>query len=188
ADTCFAEAETDSRVLMRIAISHACSGPELHRETLICDHAEIEYVTNQQVTVRWRDGRVERRVLEPFDAQIVNLRELISCLRGTSAKPPSTLVDSRPFVHLHALAYLSAGKIESFAEAEIERADPAKPAGAQYLAVPGLAAAAELFLDKGKWPWKQPRVAVPAELGTLRSSVGDMLPAADPAMVAINPV
>ncbi|MBC8012272.1 MAG: Gfo/Idh/MocA family oxidoreductase, partial [Burkholderiales bacterium] len=47
ADTCFAEAETDSRVLMRIAISHACSGPELHRETLICDHAEIEYVTNQ---------------------------------------------------------------------------------------------------------------------------------------------
>ncbi len=179
-DTVFAETETDTGIPLRIALSHACRGPEIHCETLVCERAEISYVTQSDASIRWRDGRVERFTLGPYDAQIENLRALFACLRGERSRPPTTLADSIPFVHLHTLAYVSAQQIQNWDEASINRDPEGTPA--RYLKVVDIGALAERFLVHGEWPRGRPRAVGPEALGTLPAIVEDMVAASAPAL------
>ena len=164
ADTFFIEARTDTGVPVRMALSHACHGPEQHRETLVCADAEIDYVTKDRVRIRWRDGRLETLEVGDFDAQVENLRALLACLRGERKRPPTTLADCRAFVELHALAYLSAGAIQTVPETEIVHVT-GQPAASEYCSLKNIRETAERFLAEGGWPLVEPRPAGPAEIG-----------------------
>ncbi|HEY9248880.1 MAG TPA: hypothetical protein VIO38_07100, partial [Rariglobus sp.] len=72
-------------------------------------------------------------------------------LRGETTRPATTLVDSRPFVELNNLIYVSSAEITSF------RADLVSPIlnpkdAQTYLSVDGLPAALDGFLASGRWP------------------------------------
>jgi len=172
-DTVFLEAETSSGVPLRLALSHACRGPELHRERLVCELAEIDYMTQRRAEIRWRDGRIEPVTLDPFDAQMVNLRVLFSCILGKTTKPPTTLNDSGPFVRLHALAYISAREIKNWEEAVVIREPAGRPAC--HVEVVGIEAMAERFLVRREWPRGEPEPAAPDALGELPVVVREMV-------------
>ncbi len=173
ADTVFLEAETSKGVPLRIALSHACSGPEIHRETLVFELAELDYITHKHVLIRWNDGRIELMPLPNFDAQMENLRALLSCLRGERKRPPTTLADCRPFVDLHALAYVSAGRINEF-EGDKIRTDGGLPPARRFVSVLGLEHSVERFLADGTWPAARPKRATAESSRELESVVHQM--------------
>ncbi len=159
ADTFFIETATDSGVTLRIALSHACDGPHIHRETLVCEHAVIHYVTGESAEICWNDGRKETITLSNGDAQLHGYRTLIAALRGEpGARPPTTLPDSRPFVHLHALAHVAAGQICRFPADEITTTPTASGTGV-FHAAKDIQTRSERFLAEGVWPWGEPPAA-----------------------------
>jgi predicted dehydrogenase len=182
ADTFFVEADTAGGVTLRLALSHACSGPSVHAETVLCDHATLSYVVGQHAEVRWTDGRVERVPLEPFDGLAENHLDYYRYLRGETARPATSLEDTRPFVVLNDLAYISSGRIAPVPRAlatplrdEIDQKD--------YLSVAGLPLRVDEFLTDGAWPgangWDRDvgEVATPADLPRLESAVKAMVEA-----------
>lgn len=170
ADTFFLSVDTDSGVPIRIALSHACIGPHIHRETLVCDHATIDYITNDRADIRWRDGGVETVKLGEFDAQVENFRAFFACFRSGAARPPTTLPDSRPFVHLHALSYIAADHIQRFPADQVAKVT-GDDSHATFVPVRGINEAAERFLEDGTWPWGKPGSATPAQLDQLDAVV-----------------
>lgn len=173
ADTAFVSAETDTNVAVRIALSHACRGPEVQWEALECTDADIRYVSNKQASINWRDGRRELIPLSGFDGQVENLRALFACLHGRRDRPPTTLADSRPFVHLHAMAYVSSGRIRSFDP------DRLRTGEGGYLEVSDLLTDSAQFLDEGKWPEEEPPVVTPGEIARLDQVIHQMESEAD---------
>ncbi len=170
-DTVFLSADTDVGVPLRIVLSHACDGVETHRESVMCDRAEIHYETNRQATVNWRDGRTEFVSLGNFDPQEENLLALAACLRGDRAKPPTTLADSRPFVRLHALAYVSSKRIQEWPEEDVLRS---VQGAAGFLRISRLREAADAFLEHGKWPFTEPAPTTLEDVGRLDATVRAM--------------
>lgn len=169
ADTFFVEADTAVGVTTRFAISHACTGPSTQVETVLCDHAVLDYEVGSHVEVRWNDGRVEHTPLEPFDGLSENHLEYYRYLRGETDRPATTLVDCRPFVALNDLAYVSSGRIAPIPAGlvtglrdNVDQKD--------YLSVAGLPKAVDQFLVHGLWPgangWNRSpgEVATPADL------------------------
>jgi hypothetical protein len=167
ADTFFLESHTAAGAILRFALTHACEGTSGHSETVICEKASIHYTVGQSAEIRWHDGRVEPVALDPFNALHENHLDYYRYLRGESPRPATTLADSRPFVALNNLAYISSGEITPFPSALVKRIT--HPHDAQtYLAVEGLPAALADFLAHGRWPgadlgW---RTAAPAALVT----------------------
>jgi predicted dehydrogenase len=176
ADTFFVEADTHDGITLRVAMSHACSGPSEHCEMIVCDKATIRYSVGHTTEVRWHDGRVERIALEPFDPLFENHLEYFRYLRGESPRPATTLADARPFVALNDLAYVSSVKISPIPADLIAQVRDDKDQK-DYLHVDGLAAAHERFLTKGVWPgangWeRQPgEVVTPADLTRFEPTV-----------------
>lgn len=179
ADTFFVEADTASGITLRFALSHACAGASTHAETVLCDRAALSYVVGSHVEVRWRDGRVERAALEPFDGLAENHLEYYRYLRGESPRPATTLADCRPFVALNALAHISSGRIAQIPAGLVSRVRNEKEQK-DYLNVAGLAAAMDQFLARGIWPgahgWDRPPgdVATPADLPRLPETLAAM--------------
>lgn len=169
ADTFFIEADTTQGVSLRFALSHACSGPSSHAETVLCDRATIRYVVGRHAEVRWTDGRTERINLDPFDALTENHLEYRRYLHGESPRPATTLADSRAFVHLNDLAHVSSSRIAPIPAALVAAARDEKEQQ-DYLHVATLAATQDAFLCRGIWPgvtgWDRARgdVATPADL------------------------
>ncbi len=151
ADTFFVETDTTAGITMRFAVSHACAGPSVNVETILCDKASIDYVVGSHAEVRWSDGRVERIPLDPFDGLLENHTEYYRYLHGELPRPATTLVDSRPFVLLNDLAYISSGRIASIPQGRVTGARDEKDQK-DYLQVAGLSGAAEQFLTRGLWP------------------------------------
>ncbi|ACB73920.1 oxidoreductase domain protein [Opitutus terrae PB90-1] len=151
ADTFFVEADTSTGVTMRFALSHACSGPSSQSEEVICERATVRYVVGQHAEVRWTDGRVERIGLEPFDSLAENHLEYYRYLRGDSPRPAATLADSRPFVALNNLAYVSSGEISAIPP-ELISPERDEKEQKDYLNVRGLQAAQDQFILRGTWP------------------------------------
>ena len=190
ADTFFVEADTASGVTMRLALTHACAGPSVHAETVLCDFATLTYVVGQHAEVRWTDGRMERIPLEPFDGLAANHLDYYRYLRGEIPRPATTLADSRPFVALNDLAYLSSGRISPIPAALVTQVrDEIDQRG--YLSVSGLVPKVEQFLVHGTWPggagWGRgvPEVATPADLPRLEEVVRSMerVPGRPPGLV-----
>jgi predicted dehydrogenase len=169
-DTVLVEAGTDDGVSLRLALSHACSGAPVNREEIVCEGARIRYEVERDGEIIHADGRRESWAAAPFDAVTENLRAYARYLRGQSVRPGTRLAESRPFVTLNALAYVSAPRIHDF-----RRAGPAPgrlrvAEGDWQRPVPGLAEAAEAFVQRGVWPetWGVPGAWVePGQLGLL---------------------
>jgi predicted dehydrogenase len=151
ADTFFVETDTTAGVTMRFALSHACAGPSTHCEMVLCDKAVLRYAVGRQIEIRWNDGRSEKIELEPFDPLAENHLDYQRYLRGETSRPATSLADSRPFVALNDLAYVSSGKITQIPPAQISGIRDEKEQK-DYLHVATMAAAHEAFLGKGVWP------------------------------------
>jgi predicted dehydrogenase len=179
ADTFFVEADTTAGVTLRFALSHACAGASSHGETVLCEKATLRYTVGGAVEIRWADGRTERTELPPFDALLENHLDYFRHLRGESPRPATTLADSRPFVALNDLAYISSGRIAPIPAALVS---PFREEREQkdYLNVAGIAATQEAFLNRGVWPgatgWGRApgEVATPADLPRLNAVIRAM--------------
>lgn len=151
ADTVFVESRTAGGVALRFALTHACHGAHAHAETLVCEKAAITYIVGHSAEIRWHDGRVEPVALDPFNALHENHLDYYRYLRGETDRPATTLADSRPFVVINNLAYVSSCEISPLPTAAITSV--VHPQDNQtYLAVNGLDGALDAFLAHGRWP------------------------------------
>jgi predicted dehydrogenase len=179
ADTFFVESVTTAGVTMRFALSHACSGTSSQVEEVVCEKATLRYVVGQQAEVRWADGRVEKIALGPFDGLEENHLEYYRYLRGESQRVATTLSDSRPFVVLNDLAYVSSGLI---ADIGFDRISAVRDEKEQkdYINVSGLQAAQDNFVQRGDWPaekgWGCPKgeVVTIADLSRFHETIRKM--------------
>jgi len=151
ADTFFVESRTTDGVTLRFGLTHACDGGHIHSETLVCEKAVIQYIVGGRTEIRWNDGRVEPITLEPFDALSANHLDYYRYLRGETSRPATTLVDSRPFVVLNNLVYISSGEITQLPAGSITSVTHPRE-GQNYLTVEGLAPALADFIAHGRWP------------------------------------
>jgi predicted dehydrogenase len=151
ADTFFVEAVTTTGVVMRFALSHACSGASSQVEEVVCEKATLRYVVGQPAEIRWSDGRTERIPLDPFDGLEENHLDYYRYLRGENDRAATTLLDSRPFVVLNDLAYVSSGLIANVKPEKISAVRDEKEQK-DYINVAGLQAAQEAFVQQGDWP------------------------------------
>lgn len=150
-DTFFVESRTEAGVTLRFALTHACHGAHVHAETLVCEKAVITYVVGHHAEIRWHDGRTEPVTLDPFNALHENHLDYYRYLRGETDRPATTLADSRPFVVINNLAYISSGEIAPLPAAAITPV--VQPQDNQtYLVVDGLEAALDDFLAQGRRP------------------------------------
>ena len=179
ADTFFVETDTTAGITMRFALSHACAGASTHCEMVLCDRAVLRYSVGGNIEIRWNDGRVERTPLDAFDPLQENHLEYIRFLRGESPRPATTLADSRPFVALNDLAYVSSGHIAPIPESQVSRVRDEKEQK-NYLHVASMMTAHEDFLVRGIWPsacgWgREPgEVVTPADLPRFHSIIRAM--------------
>ena len=151
ADTFFVEADTTTGVTMRFALSHACSGGSAQAEVVVCENATVRYVVGQRAEVRWRDGRTEQIPLQPFDGLEENHLEYHRYLRGETSRPATTLADSRSFVALNDLAYISSGFIAPIPTSCITKSRDEKEQKI-YFDVTSLQAVQDNFVLLGVWP------------------------------------
>ncbi len=165
ADTFFVEADTAAGETLRFALSHACAGASSQTETIVCEKATVRYIIGQQAEVRWTDGKVERLTPETFDGLADNHLEYYRYLRGESARPATTLADSRPFVVLNDLAHVSSGRIAPIPAALVMGVHEMKEQK-NYLDVAGIQAAQEAFLVRGLWPGANGWLRDPGEVVT----------------------
>jgi hypothetical protein len=180
ADTFFAEADTPSGVTIRFALTHACAGPSLHAENILCERAVLRYVVGDEINIRWTDGRVERTALDAFDGLAENHLEYYRYLRGETPRPATSLADCRPFVTLNDLAYISSGRIAPIPASLVSRVRDEKEQQ-DYLQVAGLAKTVEQFLGKGQWPgtngWERApsEIVTPADLPRLQEALNGIV-------------
>ena len=151
ADTFFVETDTSTGITMRFALSHACAGSSTHCEMVLCDHAVIRYSVGGNIEIRWNNGRVERTTLDSFDPLQENHLNYLRFLRGESPRPATTLADSRPFVTLNDLAYVSSGHISAIPASQVSGVRDEKEQK-DYLHVASMMTAHENFLVRGVWP------------------------------------
>jgi predicted dehydrogenase len=166
ADTFFVETDTIAGVTMRFALSHACAGASTHSEMVLCDKAVLRYSVGGNMEIRWNDGRVERTPIEPFDPLQENHLDYFRYLRGESPRPATTLADSRPFVALNDLAYISSGRIASIPTEHVTGVRDEKEQK-DYLHVVNMMSAHENFLVKGVWPSASGWQREPGEVVTI---------------------
>lgn len=166
ADTALVEVETDGPPV-RIALTHA-GGTEVGPvEELHCDGAVIRMFPDLPERCRIvRPGQPEEIVRDQDgDHVVANLRTSCRLVRGDGvSRPATTLADSRPFVHLNALAHVSTGRIGQVPELTGT--------------IPGILDVAARFLAEGVHPQAQgvawaptPVWATPADLPRLRAVV-----------------
>jgi predicted dehydrogenase len=181
ADTFFVETDTSTGITMRFALSHACAGASTHSEMVLCDHAVVRYSVGGNIEIRWNNGRVERTPLDAFDPLQENHLNYLKFLRGEGDRPATTLADSRPFVMLNDLAYVSSGRIAPIPASQVSGVRDEKEQ-TDYLHVASMMTTHENFLVRGVWPsacsWgREPgEVVTPADLprfhGVVRAMAG----------------
>jgi len=173
-DSVFVECVAANHVRLRLAMTHACPPGNAQREELVCARATIRFVVGSHYEIAWLDGRLERRKLPDFDAVVENQRAYCAFLRGETPGPSTSLVQSRPFVHLNALIYVSAGQVRHFPSVLVQR-EPSGDGQAEFLSVDGLSVAMEEFLKAGTWPdWcgeEIPTPVTPLDLPRLRETL-----------------
>lgn len=183
ADTFFVESSTAEGVVMRFALTHACEGDRVHYETLVCEYATIRYVVGGMAEIRWNDGRTESVFLDQFTPLVENHLDYYRYLCGHSERPATTLADSRPFVAINNLVYVSSGEITSFPVETVHATTNPKDGG-DYLYVDGLIAALNGFLASGRFPggvngWRQacPRTVGQRDLAGLMPALQTLVAA-----------
>jgi len=179
ADTFFVETDSPSGVTSRFALSHACAGLSAHCEMVLCEQAVLCYAVGSHAEIRWSDGRVERTPLEPFDPLLENHLDYFRYLHGESTRPATSLVDSRSFVALNDLAYVSSRRIAPIPSGYVSSVREEKEQK-DYLQVANMVAAHEDFLGRGIWPgsagWGHAasEVVTPADLPRFHDTIHAM--------------
>ena len=113
-DTVFLRARLLPRdVPLLIVASHACKGGSEHAEEIACTRATLRFHTAEGYRITWKDGTVEEGKLDPVPYSLTcnNYANLLATLSGQRERPFTTLADSRPFVALNNLAFLSSGGV-----------------------------------------------------------------------------
>jgi predicted dehydrogenase len=110
ADTFFVEA-TAGGVPVRFAFSHADPRGNRHCEKIECEKATLDYVVGEGCRIKWGDGREEFMEQPALEPPLSNHLDYCRYLRGAQPRPATKLEDTRPFVTLNALAYLSCENI-----------------------------------------------------------------------------
>lgn len=178
ADTFLVDGHTASGVPFRISMCHACDGGQRQWERITCEGAVITWMLNQGTRVEYEDGRVEEEAVPRGDLTAANHLHFYETIRGKHKRPLTTLADSRPFVMVNNLVYVSAGSIVNFPEHEISRTTSEKNGvPEQWTAWKSLEAASAAFFKDGTIPapWKGlGRRVTPAEVGSLESVVKGM--------------
>lgn len=151
-DTLFLEASLEGGVGMRLGMTHACQGSSTTIEEFICDEARVRWSFPSGGEIFWRDGRHEVWEDEPFVGVPENQRAYCEYLRGIRDRPATRLADTRPFVHLNALAYASAREIRNFSDCGVEIDRTPNDAGSFSRTARGLQDALEEFVTEGTWP------------------------------------
>jgi predicted dehydrogenase len=181
ADTVFCAAETDAGVQLRLFLTHASTGRGRNEERVICEKASLRYVSGSEAVIEWQDGRTETIPLEKEDLVREHHRWFYAYLRGERDRPFTMLEDSRPFVFLNSLVYVSAGAIGTVGGDSVDRI-PADPQPGEFVRIKGLGEIAHRFLADGSLPsaqevvWASPSKAkaTPADLARLREAVCSM--------------
>jgi predicted dehydrogenase len=153
-DTAFLRAQCGDDVQVHIAATHAGSGRSWQQEWIECEHATISYDTGRRhYVVRWNDGRIDEGFDDDLNLMVENLRYYARYLRGEESLPLTTLSNSRPFVHLNALAFVAAGNIHTVNTAFIDRTPvPGSLQGEEAVAIQGIETALEAFGRTGQMP------------------------------------
>lgn len=153
ADTFFVRARTAGGVEMLAATSHACAR-QIDLEQVVCERATVTWRVADSYTIDWNDGR-------PAETAPVYLGDLFSAifrnyflyLAGRAGRPTVSLADTREFVALHDLAYVSSGGIHSVPDQFVSHAP--KDTGGLLSAIAGIEEAAVAFASTGKLPAEQ---------------------------------
>lgn len=156
-DTAFVRAELDGGAWLRIGVTHAGADAQLDREQIFCSRAMITFDRWHHCRIEHQSGDVEElqsSLTEAPGTPGYNIGEYFAYLRGERGRPITTLEDSRSFVALNNLTFLSAGEVESFAP---ERVISVKETG--QVVVAGLEKELERFVDHGDWPDREPKPA-----------------------------
>lgn len=154
ADTFFVESFTADGVRMRIAMTHAQGTRIGNMEAVHCENATIYFSSGSSVEIHWKNGGIELVSFEPFDGIAENQMAYSYYLQGFAERPATTLEDSRPFVALNNLAYISSGQIHNIPDMLVQEVPIAEKKSC-FLAVNGLNEAIDAFLNAGQWPQAQ---------------------------------
>ena len=114
-DTVFVRGRLAGGIGFRIALTHCCSNEAVTEEILVCENAVIRIEPRACIRIFHADGRQEAIPFTSNSHLKDNFRVFSRHVRGEPQQLMSTLADCRPFVHLNALAYVSAGGIEEVA-------------------------------------------------------------------------
>lgn len=162
-DTVFVKATLEDGPEVRLAMSHACDGTAYDLECVECERAVIlrrsevspERQWQRTLTVTHADGRVEEMTPLAGSHLKANLRHYFAYLRGEADRPLTRLEDTRPFVALHALSYLAAGRITSVLATSLTVRDTSGERPERFIAIDGLAEVATRFVESGALPSAQ---------------------------------
>ena len=155
ADTFFVRAQTPEGVEMLAATSHACER-QIDREQVVCEFATITWRVADHYTIDWNDGRPQEKApVFLGDLFSAIFRNYFRYLTGQSPRPTISLEDTRAFVNLHDLSYLSAGGIHNIPASFVTHAP--KESGGLLSAISGVEDAAEEFAATGLLPSEQGR-------------------------------
>jgi len=150
-DTVFVESQTAEGITLRFALTHACQGESTQCEIMHCEKASIHYFIGDRAVIRWHDGRIETIALGAFDPTHENHLDYYRYLRGETTRPATTLADSRPFVLLNNLIFVSSGVITPFPRNHVQT--HTRPIDGQiHYTVTALESAMDVFLAEGRWP------------------------------------
>lgn len=176
-DTTFVRAKMDDAGELRIALTHACEGENIHSETIVCEKAKIVYTTGRGYEVHWIDGRVESGDEDSRGTMMQNWCTYLDYLRGQIDRPLIRLDDCVSYVHLYDLCYVAADRIVSVGPPHLDRIDLEGEAG-QNVVIHQISEACKQFLKDGAFPSAQGRAwaspggcATEQELPRLRSVV-----------------
>ncbi|MBN1676585.1 MAG: Gfo/Idh/MocA family oxidoreductase [Kiritimatiellae bacterium] len=170
-DTVFFEAETEQKIRIRVAASHACDRDIARYETIECEKATLTVATRGDWEVAFRDGRREAGETDGDALLSRNHEAYYRYLRGEADRPITRLADSRAFVECYDLIYVAAGAIASIPDAFIARSPDAKGGGGEFAAARDLDKVAETFVATGRLPSEQ---GVPWAVPGGSAGVGDL--------------
>ncbi len=153
ADTFFVRAKTAGGVEMLAATSHACA-LQIDFERVICEQASITWRVADSYTIDWNDGRApETATVYLGDLFSAIFRNYFRYLAGQAERPTISLSDTREFVALHDLAYVSSGGIHNIPDKFVSHTP--KDTGGLLSAIAGIEEAAVAFVSTGKLPADQ---------------------------------
>jgi len=158
-DTATIRATTEEGPWIRIAMTHLGNEPSFEKETLFFDRATIRFASWRSATIHV-DGKEPERIESDYrDQQILlqdNLARYFRYVEGVENRPITRLADSRSFVALNTLAFLSSGGISS------TPAPPHDESGQAH--IKGLKERLRSFAEDGVWSGKEPS---PRSIGSL---------------------